>query len=268
MATPDTTIEDAIAAWQQTTLTGAQLMRVMVSHGAWYVAISQAAADEAMASNTLSRLLISVDDEGVKRLFVFSGDEAYRAYQTETGDDRTQTFLTVAGAWLFQLPLEGVDFVAIDPYTDHNIAYDRDHLASLAAIARAVVIERALIDLRAGGAATEAETHALIKKVADYQSFQLALREVDGRMVLAYAPDSNERALAAVFTHDDAFGAFARQREDPTLRSLALDGRSLLSRLRGMGLDGIVFNCGGPSKPVAFALGIADVVLRMAGSAP
>lgn len=265
MTDSENPVQAAITAWQQTSLTGAQLMREMVSYERWNVPISDAAAKQALRDNTMSRLLISEDEDGVKRLYIFSGADAYRTYQNETGDRRPQTFLSVAGSWLFQLPMDGVDYVAIDPFTDYNVAYGREHLERLALFARAVVVEHALADLRAGNLASEQVTTEMLKLLLNYRTYQLAFVQQADAASLAYAPDSQGRRLAAVFTHDDAFRAYASDARNGGVQSITLDGRTLFERLREAELGGIVFNCAGPAKPVAFALGIADVVLRSAG---
>lgn len=260
----DAAVPEAVAAWRAQQITGARLMRELVSHPAWHLPISNAAAEAMQRDARFSRMLISEDDDGVKRAFIFSSMAAYRAYQVETGDDWPQQFLSVRGSWLFQLPLDGVDFVAIDPYSDHNIAYGREHLDRLNGFAQAIAIEQALIDLRTGAAPSAEATDALLRDVAAYPGYQMAVRQTEGGMALALAPDNQDRALAAVFTQDDCADKFLADQDDDALSMLQLNGVQLFTQLRDMNLTGIVFNCGGPARPVAFALGIADVVLRAA----
>ena len=80
------------------------------------------------------------------------------------------------------------------------------------------------------------------------------------------APDTKGRALAAVFTADDAYDAFAPDAKaqagaDPVQR-LQLSGVALFNILQKLQIDGIVFNCAGPVTPVAFAAAFTRVVLE------
>jgi hypothetical protein len=71
--------------------------------------------------------------------------------------------------------------------------------------------------------------------------------------------------LAAVFTADDAFDAFLPDDETPSehgqLLRVTLPGAKLFEQLSTMSIDGVVFNCSGPTKPVAFAKAFLEVVL-------
>jgi hypothetical protein len=45
-----------------------------------------------------------------------------------------------------------------------------------------------------------------------------------------------------------------------------LDGHELFGQIAEMGLDGIVFNCAGPTRPRAFAAAFASLILAAGGS--
>lgn len=258
----DSPVQTAIAAWQAKQITGTQLMRRLVSFERWMLPISEAAAADMLATGVASRLMYSEDDQGVTRLYLFSDDEAYHAYQRATGEEAgEQSFLSTNGAWIFRLSLDRFDAVEIDPASPWQISYRKEQFPALRAVAEAVTVEQALVALRTGQAQP-----GMISLVRDYEHYLLAVLERGDEYALALAPDDKDRELAAIFTAPDNFGAFLDQREpmreEGRLLQLELAGPTLFAQLSQMHLDGLVFNCAGPARPVAFALPFAGVVLE------
>lgn len=257
----DSSVRQAIAEWQAHQITGTGLMRRLVSYEQWMLPVSEAAAAEMLDTGAASRLMISQDDLGISRLYLFSDGEAFAAYQQAVGEPASgQHFLTTTGAWVFQLPLDQLDAIEIDPGTGWQISYRKEQFHRLRAMAEAVDVEQTLAALRGGTAAPGA-----LAKVRDYQHYSLAVYHLNGQHTLALAPDDHGRALAAIFTADDAFEAFLPDDDTPAqlgqLLHVALPGPKLFEQLSHMALDGVVFNCAGPTKPVAFAKAFLEVVL-------
>ena len=97
--------------------------------------------------------MYSQDGEGVSRLYLFSDGEAYAAFQEAVGQAASeQHFLATTGAWIFQLPLDQLDAIEIDPATPWQISYRKEQFPRLRAMAGAVEVEQALTALRAGTA--------------------------------------------------------------------------------------------------------------------
>lgn len=259
----DSPVQTAIAAWQAKQITGAQLMRRLVSFDRWMLPMSEAAAAEMLATGVASRLMYSQDDQGVARLYLFSGNEAYAAYQRATGEEMGgQHFLSTNGAWIFRLSLDRFDAVEIDPASPWQIGYRKEQFSALRAVAEAVTVEQALRALRTGQAQP-----GMVSLVRDYEHYLLAVTDRGDGYALVLAPDDKGRDLAAIFTAPDNFAAFLDQRaargeEDESLLRLELAGPKLFAHLGRMQLDGLVFNCAGPAQPVAFALPFASVVLE------
>jgi hypothetical protein len=253
----------AIALWQKKEMDGTALMRCLVSYESWMVPVSEAAVGEMLRQGELSGVSFSKDPQGVSRLFIFSDGDAYSQFRQAAGGTSQQHFLSTRGTWVFRLPIDGVDFIAIDPASAHEIAYGKHLFPRLKQIADAVEVEEALRELR-GSASPSA---GLLPLVRDYQCYLLAVWKADERYQMAMAPDQRGRALAAVFTCDDAFDAYAeevkqQQEGKGELFQMTLTGRQLFERLLGLQLDGLVFNCSGPPEPVAFALQFAEVALN------
>ena len=112
-----------------------------------------------------------------------------------------------------------------------------------------VTIERTLAQLRWRPADFDEAT--LLRRIAEYPAYWLLLH--DGEPLLA--PDDRNRRLAAVFTSESARDAcLAEPGLTPAgAKVKRCDGRELFTRLRQRHYDGIVFNCMGPDRPLAFA---------------
>lgn len=111
-----------------------------------------------------------------------------------------------------------------------------------------VTIERTLAQLRWRPADFDEAT--LLRRIAEHPAYWLLLH--DGEPWLA--PDDRDRRLAAVFTSESARDACLAE---PGLAPAGAkvkrcDGRELFTRLRQRHYDGIVFNCMGPDRPLAF----------------
>jgi hypothetical protein len=258
---PDSPVRQAISEWHNQLISGTTLMRRLVSYDSWMLPVSEAAAAEMASTGAASRLMYSQHPAGVSRLYLFSDGDAFSTYQKVVGEESAgQHFLTTAGAWVFQLPLDPLDTIEIDPATSWQISYRREQFTRLRSMAHAIDVEQALAALRAGTAEPGS-----VAKVRGYEQFSLAVYYLDGKHSLALAPDDRERALAAVFTADDAFDAFLPDDGMPSehgqLLRVTLPGAKLFEQLSTMSIDGVVFNCSGPTKPVAFAKAFLEVVL-------
>ena len=111
-----------------------------------------------------------------------------------------------------------------------------------------VTIERTLAQLR--WRPTDFEEETLLRRIAEHRDFWLLLHE-DAPLC---APDDHNRVLAAVFTSEAARDAYLAE---PGLaphgtRPQHRDGRQLAARLSQRRYDGVVFNCLGPDRPLAF----------------
>lgn len=262
---PKKPVQEAIAAWQAQQLTPAQLMRRLLSYREWLVPVSRVAEAEPgePGGSEGVRLRYSEDADGVRRFYLFSDAEAYAAFCEVTGESPSGSLLlTTDGAWAINsLPLDQFHYVEVDPASPWQISYGQQHFAALQAMAQAVRVEQALVALRTGE-----EVPNALSVVLDYPRYLLVVWAAQGRTSLALAPDNRGRQLLAIFTHRDGVEAFLEELDEDDLRALStleLTGRELFSRVATMtALDGMVFNCRGPARPVAFALPFAQLVLE------
>jgi hypothetical protein len=237
-------------------------MRWLVSYDKWMVPVSEAAAGEMLQQSSAPGVMFSKDPQGISRLFIFSDGGAYSLFSKSAGSTQSQHFLTTKGTWAFRLPSDAIDFLAIDPGSPHEIAYGKELFPRLKEMADAVVVEEALLKLRT----SEGPTERLLALVREYPGYTIAIQKTDQGTRLGMAPDSKGRTLAAVFTYDDGFDAYyedgKRLQPGGELLQMSLSGRALFEHLLKLQLDGIVFNCNGPARPIAFALQFAQVALE------
>jgi hypothetical protein len=253
-------IRDVVRAWRADDITVAELMRAFVLHESWDVPVPPAAVAEYERSGTLSDIVVNELD-GRRRLFLFSDASSPR---DEWIDGVASRFITVPGQWVFQLDLQEVDEMVIDPGAEHSIALDAEQMQQIAERAWASVIEDVLDELANGDVEPGEERDDMLSLVADYPYFELAVYEDGDDARLVAAPDDQGRDLIAVFTHADAFDAFAEETNDEELRSVTLSGVELCEQLRELGVDGVMFDCSGPGPASAFERAFAEDVLRTA----
>jgi hypothetical protein len=249
-----------IEAWRAKKVTGLGLMRGLVSYGDWEVPISAKATAEALADNTAPSLQLSTSKGGKLCLMLFSSADAYKLYRQANAIATEQHFLKTNGTWLFRLPMNEVDQIWIDALTPYDVFYGKEHFVRLAEMAEAVAVEAALAGLRRGDAPDGA-----LQRVKTYANYYVAVTIEDGKPALSMAPDDKGRRLAAVFTADDTFDAFAAEEGNrqvgKKIEQVQMSGGTLFDTLRRATLDGFVFNCAGPIAPVAFAQAVAGIVL-------
>jgi hypothetical protein len=112
--------------------------------------------------------------------------------------------------------------------------------------------------------AEDADLDVLISRIGNFGDFLLV--RTDGK--LANTPDDKSRLLAAIFTTEAARNAYldhASAAPHAALNqkvTLSVNGRDLFTRLVTMPLDGIVFNCLGPDRPIAFVPALSTQVLQ------
>ena len=254
-------ISDLIADWRAKRLSGLGLMRGLVSYENWEIPVSGEASAAALSGNSAPSLQLSTSRDGKTCLMLFSGAEAYRAYCRASSVATEQHFLKVDGTWLFRLPMDKVEQIWIDALSPHDVFYGQEQFARLRDMANAVMIEAALAGLRKGAAPDNA-----LMLVKEYANYYLAATAENGKSAFLMAPDDKGRKLAAIFTADDSFDAFAAGETERlggrAIEQMQLDGAALFDALRRMAIDGFVFNCAGPVAPVAFAQAVAGIVLE------
>ncbi len=251
----------AIRNWLAKRTSATALMRTLVAYNHWELPITERSSQAMRTSNAPPEPWLYRDAQKRPRLFLFSNRDAWRRYVAAAKLAHDQPFATASGVSLFTRDLSALHAVHIDPLTDDALTLESDLFARLNVVADAVRVERALLQLRRGTARVGAQLAA----VRSFAAWHVALHDSPDGARFAHAPDPRRRSLAAVFTLNDAFECFAQTLDaaaQSTLRRTIMNGETLFTELLDAGLDGIVFNCQGPTEPVAFAPAFARLVLE------
>ncbi len=259
---PSLTPVEAVHAWQEQGLSATALMRVVVGYDRWELPITERSWQAMRTTNAPPEPWLYRDAQGRSRLFLFSGRAAYRRYHEGARAAREQPFTTASGVSIFTRDLSALEAVHLDPLTPDALTLGKDLFPRLNVVADAVRVERALVQLRGGATRVASQLTA----VRGFPAYHVAFRDTPEGARFAIAPDPRNRYLAAVFTLNDCYEAYAAEsdahNEGAPLRRTILNGEQLFSELLDAGLDGIVFNCCGPVAPVAFAPAFARLVLE------
>jgi hypothetical protein len=257
-------LREVIELWRAKKISGATLLRHLVSYESWYVPIPADAAEEVSTQGAPSRVTTNRDAQGVRRLLLYSDPASCAQFRwaPESGGTEQQHYLAAAGGWVFRLPLDKVDELVIDPGAGHEITYKREQLSRFREMADALEMEAMLARLPAH----PEEMEELLPMLWNYSGYSIAMHNRVGRPPqVALTRDDQGRTLAAIFTFDDAFSAFqiedARGRyADERVVQTPMTGAQLFEVLAGMDVAGVVFNPSGPAAPVVFALEFARIV--------
>ena len=223
----------------------------------------------ALADNTLPVFDLFTDSAGQQQLFVFEDKPTHDAFRETVGKGAGH-FLSLPGYALFQTDLSAVGAITVNPLAANTLTLTRDYFERMSQLAAAVHIERTLQRLRQGDGQS-----GDVSRVKHHERYWLALQDLGESAAekragepsrgIALAPDERGRQLAALFTAEDGFEAYSEwwevTKQPGELKVTILTGEVLFNALVRQNLDGMVFNCEGPTTPIAFALGMAQVVV-------
>lgn len=203
--------------------------------------------------------VLRLDGFGHRRrvLRLYSDDASIAASRRAEGDAVGDRFASRAGAELLASLDERVIKVEVDPHTDAEMTWRADEVEALRSWGRAAQLEEVLANPFASP-----DGFARLKA---YDGYRVVLREVGEEHLMVFAPDDRGRRLAAIFTAQDNLMAFLAEATaamgfEPFI--LHTDGAALFERLAPMPLHGLVFNCKGPSPPLAYSMELASLILR------
>ena len=234
----------ALSAFRDEKVRGHDLLRILTMHDGWrMLAVRQ---DDGV------RPLLRVVDED-RWIQVFTDDDAFQEH-LKRGDEQSHEhdWVEVSGRWLFENLTDDLAGLDVNPLLDDAIHYKREQFPVLRDWAQSIRIETILAEQD-----TSPEAAGRIAAA----KFYLAFVEGESGPQLALAPDRDQkRTFAAIFTAPDALIFYTSQAEQvlkTTLKTNVMVGQTLFRNLSEMPLDGLVFNCLGPTAPVAVTLDFA-----------
>lgn len=171
-------------------------------------------------------------------------------------------FLSAEGLGVFRVLDGGLSWVEVNPHTPEALRLGREELLNLRRWTGIARLEALLED--------PSREEAPFEVMRRFPWYMVAL-EGEGADVrdLLLAPDVGGRRLAAIFSAQDALDAFVEGlggRLDARAGQATLTGEELFVSLKAMKLDGLVFNCFGPTRPRAFGVKVLDAILSGGGA--
>jgi hypothetical protein len=262
----DISIPQAVSSWKAKEVNGEQLMRKLVEYQNWETLtdVEYFLSTLEKDNNPQSRVAFYREADGTTRLLLFSEKDSYRIFQERIGKTEGDMILETSGSYLFQLDLNGVDFIEINPFSENSIQYLPHHFQGLREFAKTVEIEEKLRALRSRDHFQE----RFIPEVRNYQGFILPVVIQNGTEYPLRAPDDQGRNLISIFTAEDIFRDYQLFHfekychEDISLLPLGtkINGERLFDWISKIpNCDGFVVNCN--HNPVAFQSRMAQVFL-------
>jgi hypothetical protein len=250
------TPEDWISEFESGNISSYGLIEAFGRFDSWFVGIEKLDSGGFIP-------LVWKDEEGQRFLNIYSKKEYIDVYANIYGKEFfPELYLKLPGYWIFQNIPSGIDYINIDPESEHSVHYKKQQFSVLEEIGYMLEIDlpmRRILQTPLGDFPKIREEFLQLK---DYKKYYLVLS--DSKIPLA--PDDNSRKLIPVFTSQLAAKLFMDWLEKVQgirkLESILHNGRELFLRIQNSKADGIAFNCSGPITPCGFMIDLAKIVIE------
>lgn len=260
-----TTPAEAILAWKGSPEAGLHdvMFRSLVEFDSWMPPIVETFRGSGFGPIDEAMLQLK-EHEGRWTHPLVSCWDALEAYNAKFGassyGDRT-------GCEIFDTEWKDAQALWIDPGTPHELVIDAEDFPKLQALARAVTVEQAWKRLAKGD-----EQPGDLALVVGYDSYGLAVVQGPDGVRVITVPHDDGRMFIPLFTHPDALALalpdFASNFGD-AVRTTQAPGYRVFPPLAQEQAAGLVLNYLGPTEPLAFSLGIIELLLEhIATTAP
>ena len=158
--------------------------------------------------------------------------------------------LQLPGSKILAMLAGSVDSISVNPCAAESISFPKQLLPELAKWGEAIEVERALSSVL--------QNETGWKAIRDYDSYIVPVTQTaDGQFAPYPAPDSMGRKLLAAFTFSDALNAYVfDQHGGKPVDVTIYTGDFLCKWILESACDGVMFNCSGPNRSIAFPEGI------------
>ena len=233
-------IREALALKIKDELAGPVLLRMIAEYDGWMIPNS----------------FMSVGEPPVQYALMFTDEDAYKFAQNEFGARNVpDEYLQLPGSQILAKLAGSVDSISINPCSAESIAFPKQLLPELTQLGEAIEVERALSNVLLNDTGW--------KTIKNYQGYFVPVgQSSDGHFAPLPAPDPQGRNLLPVFTFSDAVNAYLFDQHGGTPIDVTIySGDFLCKWIAESRCDGVIFNCSGPGRPIAFAKEFADKVL-------
>ncbi len=234
----------------------AALIRTKYRDTRWSVPLADTAVAATLSGNDASHELPSTDGPYGPGLYIFT-DAAQSQAMTSQHEWSRQHFLVTEGGYVFWSALRQNLAVTIDAGTPEEVRLSGTAIVAAFRTYMALEAEANLHTMRYDTQGAD----AVMPEVFDYSGYLIGHVPSGGSTAVSMAPDPNGRELLAAFTSYEAFLAYVAATGQHDMQPRQCKGGEFWALVTQIPADGLVFNCMGPAKPVAFVSKIAQVVL-------
>jgi len=234
-------LREALALKIKDELDGPVLLRMIAEYDDW------------MMPNSF----MQVGDPPLQYALMFTDEESYKYAQDQFGTKNVpDEYLQLPGSKILAMLAGSVDSISVNPCSAESISFPRQLLPELERWGEAVEVERALSSVLQNDKGWQA--------IKTYGNYIVPIEKADnGHYAPLPAPDTKGRKLLAAFTFSDALDAYVvKEHGSKPIDVTIYTGDYLCKWVVESSCEGIVFNCSGPSRPIAFGREFAQEVLK------
>lgn len=257
---------EALNAWKNQAIPRGQFLRRLLEDENWNMPMNEGV--DSFGPFTLALPKLVPDAAGHSRVLLFADYDAQEVFERAQEATGRAGFANPTGWEIFSVPLKGVDAVVFDPGAPHEFTIPAAEFAEVRELAEAVAVEQAWKRLREGD-----EEEGDSARVARHAGYHLAVVQREEGVLLMHVPnDDDERKFAPLFTHADALALaldeFRESFAPAEIKTLKLNGAQAFPVLAKETADGVVINFRGPGEPMAFQMGVVDLMLEELAKTP
>jgi SseB protein N-terminal domain len=252
-------IAEALAAFADGRISRTQVWRQLLAYEDWMMPKNEGVDSFGPFTPALPKLIGSED--GRKQIFLFADADAQERFASTCEASRGVGFGNPTGWQVFSVTLVGVDEVVIDPGAPHEFVVASPEFAEIKELAAAVAIEEVWQRLRSGNEEEGDEALAAL-----YPGYYLIMVQRPEGILLINVPNDDGTRCTPVFTHADALSCaldeIREQFAPAEIKMIRVGGAQMFPVLAKEETDGIVINFRGPGEPIAFGIGMTEIMLR------
>ena len=252
-------IAEALAQFADGKISHSQLWRQFLRYEDWMMPKNEGV--DSFGPFTLALPKLIQIESGKKQIFLFADADAQESFANTCEASGGVAFANPSGWQVFSVTLEGVDEVVIDPSAQHEFVIASAEFAGIKELAEAVAIEEVWARLRSGNEEEGDEALA-----AFYPGYYLVMVQRAEGVLLINVPNDDGTRCTPVFTHADALGCaldeIREQFAPEDIETIRVGGAQMFPVLVNEKTDGIVINFRGPGEPIAFGIGMTEIMLQ------
>jgi SseB protein N-terminal domain len=252
-------ITEALADFAGGRISRSQLWRQLLQYEDWMMPKNEGV--DSFGPFTLALPKVIENQNGRKQIFLFADGDAQERFASTCEASGGIGFANPTGWQVFSVTLDGVDEVVIDPGAPHQLLISSSDFAELQGLAEAVAIEEVWQRLRSGDEEEGDEALA-----AHYPGYHLVMVQHPKGVLLINVPNDDVTRCTPVFTHADALACaldeIREQFAPEEIKTVQIGGAQMFPVLANEKTDGIVINFRGPGEPIAFGIGMTEIMLK------